>query len=304
VNKLLVISGPTATGKTALAVKFAKEYNGELISADSRQIYQGLDIGVGKDHPAGTPIHLIDLITPDQSFSVAGYRQLAIKVIADLHGQNKLPILVGCSGFYIDSVINPNYSTFSVKPNFALRFVLNHLPVSIVKLTLKIIDRKTFEQLNNSDINNPLRLIRKIEIKLSPRSQKFSVHSKGKKGEGLDVLHLSLTAPNQFLYSRIDLRVEERLKMGHLNELNNLLKIYNWSDPGLKVSAYSSFNDFLNNKISLPEAVQKWKFLEHRDSRRQKTWFKKRSSTTFIDISNPFSSKKAGSLVQRWYNNL
>ena len=106
-NKLLVISGPTATGKTDLAVELAKKYNGELVSGDSCQIYKGMDIGTGKDQPDETPIHLIDIITPDQKFSVADFQKLAIETIKEIQSHGKLPILVGCSGFYIDSVINP-----------------------------------------------------------------------------------------------------------------------------------------------------------------------------------------------------
>jgi len=115
INKLLIISGPTATGKTALAVKIAKKFNGELISADSRQIYRGMDIGTGKDHSQNVTIHLIDIINPNQSFSVAQYRQLALEKISEIQSQNKLPIIVGGSGQYIDSIINPQ-PTFSVKP--------------------------------------------------------------------------------------------------------------------------------------------------------------------------------------------
>ena len=123
-NKLLIISGPTASGKTALAVKLAKKYNGEIISADSRQIYKHLDIGTGKDHPKDVKIHLIDLIDPGQSFSVAQYRKLALAKISEIQAKNKLPILVGCSGFYIDAVVSPKYDTFTIKPNYLLRTIL------------------------------------------------------------------------------------------------------------------------------------------------------------------------------------
>jgi tRNA dimethylallyltransferase len=300
-NKLLIISGPTATGKTDLAVKLAKLYNGELISADSRQIYQGLDIGTGKDHPKNIKINLIDLITPDQSFSVAQYRQLVIKKISEIQAKNKLPILVGCSGFYIDSVVNPNYNTFSVIPNFLLRKIFFKFPTPLLKFILKTIDRKTYSQLNNSDINNPLRLIRKIEIKLSKKNIIVPLHQGGIKG-GFNILHLSLIAPTKFLYERIDARVEKRLKIGHIDELKNLLKKYSWSDPGLKVSAYSCFCDYFDKKISFDEAIQKWKYSEHRDARRQFTWFKKQKNLNFIDITELNFSTKVFDLVKKWYN--
>jgi len=141
-NKILIISGPTATGKTDLAIKLAKKYNGELISADSRQIYQGLNIGTGKDHPQNIKIHLIDLITPHQSFSVAQYQKLAFQEIAKIHQKNKLPIIVGGTGQYIDAIVNPNKLTYSIKPNKFLRYFLNRLPNSTIQKIYQILDKQ------------------------------------------------------------------------------------------------------------------------------------------------------------------
>lgn len=289
--KLLIISGPTATGKTALAIKLAKLFNGELISADSRQIYRGLDIGTGKDHPLGVKIHLIDIVNPDQLFSVAQYRQLAIEKIKEIYAKNKLPIVVGGTGQYIDSIINPQ-PTFSIKPNKILRFILNKLSIKYLQIIYKILDKNKFTNLNNSEKNNPHRLIRKIEIKLSFKSPLL-------KGdlERLNYLHLSLTAPNQFLYKHIDTRVQKRLDLGLFNEINNLLKIYSWSCPGLKTLAYQEFKTGFNQSN-----INKWRFDEHAYARRQKTWFKKITPITFIDITQPDFFQKSVDLIEKWYN--
>jgi len=295
-GKLLIISGPTASGKTALAVKLATKFNGELISSDSRQIYKYLDIGVGKDHPKDVQIHLIDLIEPNQKFSVSQFRKLAIDLISEIQAKNKLPILVGGSGFYIDAVINSKYNTLSIKPNLLLRFILFKLPVKFLQQLLKIIDQKTLLKLNNSDLNNPIRLVRKIEISLSP----FPQREKRRSREGFDYLHLSLTAPRQYLYDRIDARVESRLKLGHIKELKSLLKKYKWSDPGLKISAYKVFNTI----VSLDQIKQKWKYAEHRDARRQLTWFKKYTRGIFIDITNPNYQKEVFKIVNKFLKNL
>jgi tRNA dimethylallyltransferase len=295
--KMLIISGPTATGKTALAVEIAKKYPCELISADSRQIYQGLDIGVGKDHPKNVILHLIDIIKPNQKYSVAEFKQAALKTVNEIHSRGHLPILVGCSGFYIDSIINSGYDTFNIKPNMVLRLILNRLPVSWLKLVLSILDRSTFSQLNHSDINNPYRLIRKIEIKLSPKQIGHSTFDI----RNFDILHISLTAPNEFIYQKIDSRVEDRLKIGHLKELDTLLSKYNWSDTGLLVSAYQSFKPYYRHKTDLASCVQKWKYLEHRDARHQKTWFKKQSAH-FFDISIPGHMSKITPIIAKWYN--
>jgi len=154
--RLLIISGPTATGKTNLAIKLAKLYNGELISADSRQLYQGLDIGTGKDHPKDTNIHLIDIITPDKSFSVAQYQKFAFQKIDEIHQENKLPIIVGGTGQYIDAIVNPDKATYSIKPNPFLRFFLNKFPVSTLQKIYCLLDKKSFLSLNKLSMDQTI----------------------------------------------------------------------------------------------------------------------------------------------------
>jgi tRNA dimethylallyltransferase len=295
INKLLIISGPTATGKTALAIKLSRKFNGEIISADSRQIYRGMDIGTGKDHPKDIKIHLIDLITPDKSFSVAQYRQLALEKISEIQAKNKLPILVGGTGQYIDSIINPQ-PTFSIKPNKILRFFLNKLPTERLQSIYKLLDNKKYSSLNNSDQNNPHRLIRKIEIKLSP--QKKSSFTKN----NFDIFHLSLTAPNSYLYPQINKRIKKRLDSGLIDEIKYLLKSYRWSDPGLNSLAYKEFQDYFSKNLTLIEVVKKWQGDEHAYARRQKTWFKKNTPDIFINITLSAFSQKALNLVKKWYN--
>jgi tRNA dimethylallyltransferase len=293
-QKLLIISGPTATGKTALAVKLAKIYNGELISADSRQIYIGLDIGVGKDHPVGTPIHLIDIITPNKSFSVAQFQRLALQKINEIHSRGHLPIVVGCSGLYINSLIS-TFSTFHIKPQPLLRLILNRLPLGLLQFVLKTLGSSVYSSLNRSDVSNPYRLIRKIEITLS--GKKFRPNP-----PAFDLLHLSLTAPNSFLLPRIDKRVEDRLRLGHLTELKTLLSRYSWSAPALSVSAYKCLRPYLEKKSTLSLASATWKTAEHQDAKHQKTYFQKIKPAIFINISSPSFVKNACLLVKKWYN--
>ena len=301
-NKVLIISGPTATGKTDLAVKLAKLYNGELISADSRQIYQGLDIGTGKDHPKNIKLNLVDLITPDLSFSAAQYQKLTLQKISEIHLKNKLPIIVGGTGQYIDSIVNPDKSTYFIQPNKFLRFFLNKLSTSSLQKIYQFLDQKSFNSLNNSEQHNPHRLIRKIEIKLSKKNIIVPLHQGGIKG-GFDILHLSLIAPTKFLYERIDARVQKRLDLGLINEITNLLKKYSWSDPGLNTLAYKEFKNYFSNVgVSLAETQKKWAFDEHAYARRQLTWFKKQANINFIDISRPEYFSKIQDLVEKWYN--
>jgi len=311
-NKILIISGPTATGKTDLAVDLVKKYNGELVSTDSCQIYKGLDIGTGKDQPDETPIHLIDLINPDQKFSVAQFQQLGLEVINKLHSQNKLPVLVGCSGFYLDSLINPNYDTFSIEPNKIWRFISTKLSVKTLQKIYKFLDKENFSKLNNSDINNHYRLTRKIEIKLS-KKQKNNLSLEIR---NWDLCHISLTAPLDFLYDRIDKRVQKRLDIGFLDEIKKILKRYSWSDPGLQIGAYQCLKPYFKNNnnvetpdlasLQLQDCLQKWRYAEHSDARRQSTYFKSRyqNKANFFDITSPGFKDKIFKLVSKWYNEL
>ncbi|MFA6184949.1 MAG: tRNA (adenosine(37)-N6)-dimethylallyltransferase MiaA [Candidatus Shapirobacteria bacterium] len=308
-KKIIIISGPTATGKTDLASKLAKKYNGELVSTDSCQIYKGLDIGTGKDQPCETPIHLIDLINPDQKFSVAQFQQAGLEIINKLHSQNKLPILVGCSGFYLDSLINSRYDTFSIKPNKIWRIISKKLPVKTLQKIYKFLDSQNFSKLNNSDINNHYRLTRKIEIKLfvgaDPRVRP-------QKAEGFDILHISLIAPLDLLYGRIDQRVQKRIDMGFLDEIKNLLKKYSWKDPGLQIGAYQCLKPYFEKQnVETPcvasllnTCLQKWKYAEHSDARRQSTYLKSRykEKAQFFDITSSNFKNKIFKIISKWYN--
>ena len=314
-NKLLVISGPTATGKTDLAVKLAKKYDGELVSGDSCQIYKGMDIGTGKDQPSDTPIHLIDIITPDQKFSVADFQKIGLETIKEIQSRGKLPILVGCSGFYIDSLINPNYNTFSIKPNKILRFIFKYLSLGTLQKIYKFLDKDDFSKLNHSDINNHYRLTRKTEIKLSSLK---NIENCKLKIENFELLHLSLTAPLDFLYQRIDSRVNKRMEIGFLDEIKRLLKKYKWTDPGMQIAAYQCLKPYFdNNKVSLfkgkvpskvegqrvlSSCLQSWSYAEHSDARRQTCWFKTKSGAIFFDISKDNFDKSIFRLVDKWYN--
>lgn len=298
-NKILIISGPTATGKTDLAIKIAKTYNGDLISADSRQIYKGLDIGTGKDHPSEFKIGLIDIITPDIAFSVAEFQQLALEKIVKAYFLKKLPIIIGGTGLYIDSIVNPDKSTYSIKPNKFLRFFLNKLSTSTIQNIYKKLDEDAFNALNNSEQHNPHRLIRKIEIKLSGKNPTRNVFVNK---NNFDILHISLTAPSDFLYKRIDSRVQKRLDLGLLDEIKKLLTKYSWSDPGLNTLAYKEFKNYFTKNSSLDEAIIDWQFDEHAYARRQKTWFRKQNNIHFIDITVPNYLNQILELVKKWYN--
>ena len=296
-NKILIISGPTATGKTSLAVKVSRKLKSELISADSRQIYQGLDIGTGKDHPVNTPIHLIDIITPDQTFSSDQFRRLATVKIKQIHQKGKLPIIVGGTGYYINSLTSPPSPT---PPHPVFRKIFNLFPLFLLQTIHRVVNRRQFTQLNNSEKHNPHRLIRKLEIKFFPSStiRLSSLSSR------YNFLHINLTASTKILYNRINRRVNSRLDEGLLSEIQHLLKKYRWSHPGLNTLAYKEFRPYFKHKTpaNLNQAVQKWRYHEHAYARRQLTWFKKRLHLNSFDITSASFPQNAITLILKWYN--
>ena len=297
-KKVLIISGPTATGKTSLAVKIAQKIKAELISADSRQVYRGMDIGTGKDHPKSIPIHLIDIINPNQSFSSAQFCRLAKAKIRQIHQKSKLPIIVGGTGYYIDSLIN-SPSTLDIKPHFLTRKILGLLPISVLQLIHQTINRRQYKLLNNSEKHNPHRLIRKLEIKFS-RPKKIKYRS------DYDYLHICLLAPVKTIYQRIDYRVRSRLDQGLLSEIKSLLKKYKWSDPGLNTLAYQEFKPYFikKTKRNLRDSIKKWRHHEHGYARRQITWFKKRPEIHRFLINSTSFPSAPFALISKWYTDL
>lgn len=199
-NKLLVICGPTATGKTKLAAMLAKKFNGELVSADSRQVFRGNDLETNKERP-NVPIWLYDVADMGEEFSVSHWVTLAREAISDIQKRHKLPIIVGGSGLYIKALLDP-FTSINIPPDKELRS--KHLTVSELQ---QMVERGT---MNNSDWNNPRRLIRKIEI------EHFG--KRNATGEKFNYLVIGLTAPLPFLYKHIDEHLAERLRLGMKKE--------------------------------------------------------------------------------------
>jgi tRNA dimethylallyltransferase len=294
---ILIISGPTASGKTGLAIKLMKLLNGELISADSRQIYKGFDIGTGKDHPKNIKINMIDILDPSEQYSVTQYRQTVLPLIKKIQLKGKLPIIVGGTGQYIQSLIEAPRETFHIKPNKFLRFFLNRLSVKYLQRIYKFLDKEKYFKLNNSDIHNPHRLIRKIEIKIYPVSSRPRPCSGINPDRIKNYLHISLTAPNSYLFKNIDQRVDERIEMGLEQEIQNLRKLYKWSSPAFRTHAYKEFEVGFNQK-----SIQRWHYDEHRYVHRQKTWFKKMPKVNFFDITSSSYPQNAINFALKCYN--
>lgn len=315
-KKLLVICGPTAVGKTSLALKIAYSTNGELVSADSRQIYQGMDIGTGKDlsksskiNPKlqlktrnhllipylvnGINIWLYDIVTPDQVFSAGRFYNLAWLVINNIWERGKLPILVGGSGLYIKTVID-GIPSLGIPENKALRRKLEIENLPYLQNKLKNLDKIRFEGMNNSDRNNPRRLIRAIEIANMKKNEKYKIrNNKNRYKKHFDALMVGLTASKDLLNKAIDKRVDKRVKQGIINEIISLLeKGYGWKLPSMSGLGYRQWYEYFTGKQSKEDVIQRWQNSEHDYARRQITWFKKDKRIIWYDITEPGIAEK------------
>lgn len=326
-NKLLVICGPTATGKTDLGIRLAKKYNGEIVSADSRQVYKGMDIISGKDLPENSkleirnsklgitnnklevgyrlkdeiPVWLVDIVEPNYPFNVGEYAKLAHAVISDIWSRNKLPIVVGGTGFYIRAILG-QIETVIIPPNKKLRTILTKYTKDQLQTALRQNVPDKWGKMNPSDRENPRRLVRAIEVAA------FYHKHKNRESHILNPLRidsqllLGLRASFPFLYKRIDKRVEKRVKNGAVDEIKALLpKKYSWFLPAFSAAGCRELKEYLEGKSNLADALKSWKFQEHMYARKQMTWFKKDKRIKWFDITNYDCGEKIEELVAKWY---
>ncbi len=333
-KKILVICGPTATGKTGLGIRLAKKFMGEIVSFDSRQVYRGMDIGTGKDLPKfsifnfqfsiekkrigfyeleGVRVWLYDVVAPDYRFNAADYYQAALTVIKDIWERGKLPILVGGTGFYLEALLE-GIATLGMPPDWSLRKKLEKKSVESLQEQLKKIAPSRWQKMNPSDRANPRRLIRALEVAaFGGKKEKDTKEFLGVKKEFcLDkeaVLKIGLKAPFPLLKKRIDQRVEERLKQGLLEEIEGLLaEGYRFDNSRLgETLAYQEWREWFEGKeqtVALrQEIIGVWKKHEYQYARRQMTWFKKDKEIIWFDISDKNYQEKVAKLVEVWYDN-
>ncbi len=275
-KKLIVIAGPTATGKSDYAVKLAEALavsaaGAEVISADSRQVYRGMDLGTGKITAAemhNIPHHLLDVRDPQEDFSVQEYKELADAAIANIIARGKIPILCGGTGFFIQAVID-NITLPHVPPNPELRAELEKIPNEELLNQLKELDPDRAETI---DPDNKRRLIRAIEI----TKTLGSVPKQEKSESPYDLEIIYLDKPDEELRKRIEKRLIDRLEKGMVEEIKNL------HEQGIPWERLENFGleyrfiaEFLQNKISYEEMMESIKNKSWQYAKRQRTWFKK-----------------------------
>ena len=273
---VLYIVGPTATGKTQLAIALAQQLGGEIINADSRQVYKYMDIGTAKPtrkERAQVPHHLFDLISPAENFSLGRFLSLATASVHDIRRRNSLPIVVGGTGQYVWA-LRDGWEVPAVPPDDKYRAELEQVAAEqgtqVLHQRLQLIDPKRAGEL---DARNTRRVIRALEI--NHITGQIPSELPAVSGQGLEGLVIGLTMGRNYLYERIDRRVDQMMENGFLEEARSLAGMgYTLGEGCLACPGYKELGQYLNGEVSLADAVQRTKFQTHRLVRRQHTWFK------------------------------
>jgi len=275
--KILVILGTTSAGKTSLGVKLANEFNGEIISADSRQVYKGMDIGTGKDlgeykvNGKKIKYHLIDVVSPKQKFDLAKYQKLANSAMADILHRGRLPIIVGGTGLYIQALVD-NLKLSSAKPDLKKRALLEKFSASELFKKLTKLKPEFAARLNNSDKNNKRRLIRYIEVINSDGFEKT-----GRQNSPYDFLVLGLDFSDEIIKERIIKRIKDRLDNENMvQEVSDLHKNgLTWERLESFGLEYKFISQYLQEKFEHEVMIDKLSVASYRFAKRQKTWFRR-----------------------------
>lgn len=326
-RKVLVILGPTATGKTDVALQLARKFHGELVSCDSRQVYVGLDIGTGKEPGKsikeqvlrvkkqkgyweidGTKIWLYDVADPREQYTVKDYVEQASQVVEDITQRGKLPIIVGGTGLYLKALLEglPN---LNIPVDEKLRRELQKLSLEELQEKLRSLSPAKWKKLNESDKKNPRRLLRSIEIlSMYPHNKtiknlklKIRHHSFG--GKNYNILKLGLTAPRDTLNKRIPSRLISRVDQGLIQEAERLhkngLTLERMKELGLE---YGILAKLLAKEISKDQFISILSVKIYQYAKRQITWFKREKDTQWFDITEDNWNKKLEKLVTSWYH--
>lgn len=309
-KKVISIVGPTATGKTEFALTLAQKIIEQnkvsgilIISADSRQVYQGLEVLSGADipnnfnkinnpvdqflydyfqhHQLPLQIHGVSIINPQEEWSVAHFVKFAKKLIDQAFSNNQLPIIVGGTGFYHQQLLKQEPS-LSIKPNQQIRKKASQKTIDELHKWLKNLNPKKLAQMNNSDANNPRRLIRAIEIEQSKKNK-----NNKKQSRTYSTFQIGIKNNPELLEKKIIQRVENRLNGGAIEEVKSLLNINLPETSSIKTATgFKPISQYLDNQLSLEEAKRNWLTQELQYAKRQITWFKQHSPDIWIDCLN------------------
>lgn len=288
--KVIVICGPTASGKTALSIELAKQINGEIVSADSMQIYEKMDIGTAKpdkEEMDGIKHYLIDCVSPEIRYSVATYKNDAIQAIQEIIQKGKMPIVVGGTGLYVDSLIyGIEYEEIEIDLEYRkqLEQTVQEQGLNVLYEQALKIDPKAMEKIS---CNDKKRICRILEIYHSTGKTKTEQEVESRKKEiPYDYKVFAINMDREKLYNRINIRVDKMIQNGLINEVEQLIKQYKNIPTALQGLGYKEVVDYLNGECTKEEAVEKIKMETRRYAKRQITWFKKNKQTIWLDGLN------------------
>ena len=287
-EKLLVLIGPTAVGKTKTSIELAKSFNGEIISGDSMQIYKGMDIGTAKITPSemeGIPHYLIDIKNPDETFSVAEFQDLARMRIKDISSREKLPMIVGGTGLYIQSVLY-DYHFSQAPTDAAYRLSLEDIVEKQGNLYLHEQLRKT-DPVSGARIhpNNIRRVIRALEIYYCTGKTMTELQAQQEVESIYDVAIIGLTMEREKLYQRINNRVDIMIDHGLIDEVENLYNQGLKNCQSIQAIGYKELYEYFEGEISLDQAVEILKQNSRRYAKRQLTWFRNKMDVKWFDMT-------------------
>ena len=299
VGKLLVILGPTAVGKTALSLQIAQQFDGEIISADSRYFYRGMNIGTAKPsaaEQAQAPHHLIDICNPDETLSLGEYQRLAYRTIDGVLANGRLPILVGGTGQYVKAVVE-GWGIPEVPPQPELREALESLGGPELARWLQRLDPTAAERI---DSRNVRRVVRALEVTLVTGQPITELQRKTPPPYNIQMI--GLIRDREILYQRIDQRVDQMMTAGLLSELEGLRKTgYGRSLPAMSGLGYQQLWAYLEGEMTLAEAVERIKFETHRFARQQNTWFRQDDpGIVWFDWGEDGGETAVLSYIQAW----
>ncbi len=285
---LAVIVGPTAVGKSEIAVDLALRMDGEVVTADSMQVYRGLDIGTDKPTPAqrrGVPHHLVDVVDPDQRFNVAEYRKLAHEAIAGIHRRGRLPILAGGTGLYVKAVLD-EFLFPDEGADYELRARLERearlLGPGALHRRLQEIDPATAARLHPNDIRRVIRAIEVYETTGRPLSEHLATARAAE--PRYRVAMVGLTRPREVLYRRIEERVDRQIQNGLVDEVKRLMERYGPLPVARQALGYKEIAAYLKGECSLERAIEILKRDTRRFAKRQFTWFRRDERIRWFDL--------------------
>ena len=293
-SKIILVVGPTASGKSKVGVELAKRFNGEIVSCDSMQVYRNMDIGTAKvsqDEMRGIPHHMIDVVNADSGFSVGEYAIMADKVITDITSRGKTPIVVGGTGLYVDGLLYP--MSFGGDKNMQIRQELEEelalYGKEYMHSLLAKIDPHDAEKIHP---NNVKRVLRALEIYRATGSSKSNLQEKEKQLK-YEVCMIALDLDRKILYGRINARVNQMIEIGLLDEVKELLsRGIDFENQSMQAIGYKEFKEYLSLERTLEDTIEAIKQNSRNYAKRQITWFKKYdfakwySPSDFVAIEN------------------